>query len=239
MLLQPQMNAAVIRSRLSGVPYWFGCNLNAPPPATTITNKRYINLGWYTKKRRRPPPSNKHHYTGSSERKRDSIAKTIKKQNISKSNSNYNCYTNSNRPPFSAQLFFNPWIALADVIPTEDLLCDKVESTTRTFGIVAALMASLAAALITFNPSDGYDTQWINSEPPTPQTQTRDEIRRIDGKKDSTNDNYKIMQQPSSPQPIKRRNTLNFIEHVTYTHHVSGTSLLSTGILGHRKGKVK
>ena len=115
----------------------------------------------------------------------------------------------------------------------------KVESTTRTFGIVAALMASLAAALITFNPSDGYDTQWINSEPPTPQTQTRDEIRRIDGKKDSTNDNYKIMQQPSSPQPIKRRNTLNFIEHVTYTHHVSGTSLLSTGILGHRKGKVK
>lgn len=34
------------------------------------------------------------------------------------------------------------------------------------------------------------------------------------------------MQQPSSPQPIKRRNTLNFIEHVTYTHHVSGTSLL-------------
>ena len=109
-----------------------------------------MNQGWYTKKRRRPPPSNKHHYTGSSERKRDSIAKTIKKQNISKSNSNYNCYTNSNRPPFSAQRFFNPWIALADVIPTEDLLCDKVESTTRTFGIVAALMASLAAALITF-----------------------------------------------------------------------------------------
>ena len=43
MLLQPQMNAAVIRSRLSGVPYWFGCNLNAPPPATAITNKRYMN----------------------------------------------------------------------------------------------------------------------------------------------------------------------------------------------------
>lgn len=124
-------------------------------PKCTATSHRYHKQkihepGWYTKKRRRPPPSNKHHYTGSPERKRDSIAKTIKKQNISKSNSNYNCYTNSNRPPFSAQLFFNPWIALADVIPTEDLLCDKVESTTRTFGIVAALMASLAAALITF-----------------------------------------------------------------------------------------
>ncbi|KAL7530581.1 hypothetical protein ACHAWF_003439 [Thalassiosira exigua] len=90
------------------------------------------------------------------------------------------------------------------------MLHDKVESTTRTFGIVAALMGSLAAALLTFHPHDGHDA---NREPVKSRSK-----RRL---------TYGDDQQPFSPLPMKRRDTLGgFIEHVTYTHHVSGTSLL-------------
>ena len=81
-----------------------------------------------------------------------------KQQNIINSNQNY--YNRS--IPFSPSRFFNPWNELANIVPSEELLCDKVESTTRTFGIVAALMGSLAAALLTFNPYDGYDAQRKN-----------------------------------------------------------------------------
>ena len=99
---------------------------------------------------------------------------------------------------------------MANIVPSEELLSDKVESTTRTFGIVAALMGSLAAALLTFNPYDGYDAQRKN-EP----IKSSNNIS-MDDKRNNMNDTT----------PIKRRNTLNFIEHVTFTHHVSGTSLL-------------
>ena len=115
---------------------------------------------------------------------------------------------------FSLKRFLNPWDDLADIIPHEESLCDKVENTTRTFGIVAALMGSLAAALLTFNPYDGYDT-----------TTSREPLRDVDDECDDIT-NQQQQEQPFSPMPLKRRNTLNFIEHVTFTQHVSGTSLL-------------
>jgi len=114
---------------------------------------------------------------------------------------------------FSLSRFLNPWNDLADIIPHEETLCDKVENTTRTFGIVAALMGSLAAALLTMNPYDGYDT-----------TTSRQPLRDVDDECEGINQQQQ--QQPFSPMPLKRRNTLNFIEHVTFTQHVSGTSLL-------------
>ena len=126
---------------------------------------------------------------------------------------------------FSLKRFLNPWIDLAEVIPHEEALQERVESTARTFGIVAALIGSVAAGLLTFTPHDGYDT-----------TTTRQPARRGD---DNGMTNYmqqeetkqqllqsERQQQPFSPLPLQRRNTLNFIEHVTFTQHVSGTSLL-------------
>ncbi|KAL7532974.1 hypothetical protein ACHAXR_004971 [Thalassiosira sp. AJA248-18] len=98
------------------------------------------------------------------------------------------------------------------------MLHDKVESTTRTFGIVGALMGSLAAGLLTFNPYDGYDT---NHEPV--RTKSDDPNNKH---KNRNMDNNSL--QPFSPLPLKRRNTINFIEHVTFTHHIAGTSLLSS-----------
>ena len=124
---------------------------------------------------------------------------------------------------FSLKRFLNPWIDLAEVIPHEEALQERVESTARTFGIVAALIGSVAAGLLTFTPHDGYDT-----------TTTRQPARCGD---DNNTTNFmqqeetkqqlqSEQQQPFSPLPLQRRNTLNFIEHVTYTQHVSGTSLL-------------
>jgi hypothetical protein len=43
--------------------------------------------------------------------------------------------------------FLDPWYDLATVTKDEHTLVDKVDSVTRTFGVVAALLASLSAAL--------------------------------------------------------------------------------------------
>lgn len=116
---------------------------------------------------------------------------------------------------FSIMRFLNPWQELSNIVPSEEMLHDKVESTTRTFGIVAALMGSLAAALLTFNPYDGYDTETVRG----------DSINNSSVRSRQMSDGNS--QEPFSPlQPLKRRNTINFIEHVTFTHHIAGTSLL-------------
>lgn len=91
-----------------------------------------------------------------------------------------------------------------------------MESTTRTFGVVAALMGSLAAALLTFQPYDGYDTNREQLK--------RTRTIRFNNRTERNNDKEEEDQQPFTP--IQRRNTLGFVEHVTFTHHVSGTSLL-------------
>ena len=85
-----------------------------------------------------------------------------------------------------------------------------MESTSRTFGIVAALMGSLSAALLTINSFDGYDAGRVDLERRQRTNRTR-AGRDEDGSKNGA---------------IRRRDTLGFIEHITFTHHVSGTSLL-------------
>eukprot|EP00956_Cyclotella_meneghiniana_P043972 scaffold296297_cov70-Cyclotella_meneghiniana.AAC.1 len=108
---------------------------------------------------------------------------------------------------FSLSRFLNPWNDLSRILPSEDVLYERVESTTRTFGIVAALMGSLSAALLTMNTYDGYDTGRV-------------QVKRRTNRSGEQNDN------PYSPLSLKRRDTMSFVEHVTFTHHVSGTSLL-------------
>ncbi|KAL9183297.1 hypothetical protein ACHAXT_005084 [Thalassiosira profunda] len=124
---------------------------------------------------------------------------------------------------FSPGRFFNPWRELATVVPSEDVLSDKVESTTRTFGIVAALMGSLAACLLTFNRYDGYDAVRDGPEQRKETESNADGSGENDESNDSSsNDNSQLPLAPS----LSRRPTRNFVEHVTYTHHVAGTSLL-------------
>ena len=145
---------------------------------------------------------------------------------------------------FSPERFFNPWKTLAEICPSEDMLSDKVESTTRTFGIVSALMGSLAAALLTLNPYDGYDANRLpivssgdalHEYGPSSQKQNtstdNDDIHNhaTTNNGDTCNKNVSYGNQPPpfSPLPLKRtKTTNNFIEHVTFTHHTSGTSLL-------------
>ena len=97
------------------------------------------------------------------------------------------------------------------------MLYDKVEATTRTFGIVAALMGSLAAALFAINPYDGYDANREPvDEPSLDRSTTEDEPRH-------RNDRLP----PFSPLlPPRRRADHDFVEHVAFTQRVSETSLL-------------
>ena len=134
--------------------------------------RREILFGWAGKKRRRvggwsgSNKKNNGHNKGDTNNSNGSssqipgttgVIDTIQNDIISKTNNSNNLHG------FCPKRFFNPWHELARVVPTEEMLHDKVDSTTRTFGIVGALMGSLAAALLTFNPLvDGYDT---NREP--------------------------------------------------------------------------
>lgn len=124
---------------------------------------------------------------------------------------------------FSPARFLNPWNDLSRILPTEDILYDRVESTSRTFGIVAALMGSLSAALLTMNTYDGYDTGRVEMKRLRTDNRGRLEDGRVTilpRREEDSRDNS------SSATNIRRRDTLGFIEHVTFTHHVSGTSLL-------------
>ena len=189
------------------------CNINIIDAGTNT--KRQISLaGWYSKKKRgkgwntnstkksepqqQPGDGNKINIIHVTEKESDVIKKDI---------------IQSTQGKISLRRFFNPWMELSNIIPNEEMLHEKVESTTRTFGIVAALMGSLAAGLITFNPYDGYDTK-------------REPVRRYTNSERNNDMNDASENQPFSPLPMKRRKTLSFIEHVTFTHHVSGTSLL-------------
>lgn len=95
--------------------------------------------------------------------------------------------------------FFNPWHDLADVCE-DPVLSDKVDSVTRTFGVVAALMCSLSAALLAVNPL-----------PPEAEETSNPGHQDQNGSADS----------------VETKSTdKGLIEHVALTEHVSGTSLL-------------
>jgi len=84
--------------------------------------------------------------------------------------------------------FLNPWVDLANVTTDNTLLSFKIDSVTRTFGVVAALMSSLSAAALTVTPAA-----------------------------DDKGEDKEITISPT---------TRGLIEHVAYTNHVAGTSLL-------------
>jgi len=74
-------------------------------------------------------------------------------------------------------------------------------------------MGSLAATLITMNSYDGYDADHV-------------QVKRSRTGKAYMHGKYVKDDDPNSSTSIKRRDTIGFIEHVSFTHNVSGTSLL-------------
>jgi hypothetical protein len=183
--------------------------------STSITQSnttRQISIGW----------------GGSKSRRRRILSRSSKwrrKRNADKLFTSKPTTTNiPPNTPFSPHRFLNPWYDLSRILPTEDILYDRVESTSRTFGIVAALMGSLSAALLTMNSCDGYN---FDAGKAAMEHQQR---RRRTYNRDN-------LEEPYSPRTanIRRRDTLGFIEHVTFTHHVSGTSLLVSWGVGEER----
>jgi hypothetical protein len=77
-------------------------------------------------------------------------------------------------------------------------------------------MGSLSAALLTMNTYDGYDTGRVEMKRFRTDRSVLPKEENCDTSSALSNNDNKI----------RRRDTLGFIEHVTFTHHVSGTSLL-------------
>lgn len=102
-----------------------------------------------------------------------------------------------------ATRFLNPWVDLSVV--TDDLiLADKVESVTRTFGVVGALMCSLSAAALAVNPS-------------APANKVDDS---------SSNKNNGVTNETSVHGENQEDMISNFVKAFITTNHVAGTSLL-------------
>lgn len=101
--------------------------------------------------------------------------------------------------------FLNPWIDMANA--TDDaILAFKVESVTRTFGVMAALMASLSAAALAVTPSSTNDEDYENDE-----ALLANNIREVS----------------STEQPAQELTILeDILQHIVSSNDVAGTSLL-------------
>jgi hypothetical protein len=116
--------------------------------------------------------------------------------------------------------FLNPWKDLAEVTTDDTMLSFKIESVTRTFGVVAALMCSLSAAAIFVTPfaeeEQGTISQLVDDDDESSKNSTGDESATTTtttfGKDDNNSNNVA---------------SKSILEHVVAcTDHVSGTSLL-------------
>lgn len=118
--------------------------------------------------------------------------------------------TTTNRSPLVR--FLNPWIDMANVTD-DDILAFKVESVTRTFGVVAGLMCSLSAAAIVVTPSAA------NVDEETNEKEVLSNIQQVN---DSTTN------ATSANDQRQDENTLleSLLKYIVNTDHVAGTSLL-------------
>ena len=109
--------------------------------------------------------------------------------------------------------FLNPWIDMADVTD-DDILAFKVESVTRTFGVVAALMCSLSAAALAVMPASA----------PTEDEDLNDEEALFTNMRElSHNNNHDSIRQE---EETILESILQHLMNVMNTNHVAGTSLL-------------
>jgi hypothetical protein len=111
--------------------------------------------------------------------------------------------------------FLNPWKDLAYVTTDDTLLSFKVESVTRTFGVVAALMCSLSAAAIFVTPFAEEEEQ-----------QQRETISQLvhASENSSTAAERETTKFGIDDNGIASKSILEHV--VACTNHVSGTSLL-------------
>lgn len=100
--------------------------------------------------------------------------------------------------------FLDPWYDLAECTQ-QSVLSDRVETVTRTFGVVAALMTSLSAALLALAP-ERQDTTTGDSD-----------VSRKGKVQNAT---------IQTTNPASPRMPSNLLQHIFTTRHPPGTSLL-------------
>jgi len=126
--------------------------------------------------------------------------------------------------------FFNPWIDLANTSTDDTLLAFKIESVTRTFGVVAALICSLSAAALTVTPSAADDEPQEDCSKADDQNDSTSNGAQLSGEKEfecspqttyTNADHTKLL---AAPPNSSSRSSNSFLEH--HATHVAGTSLL-------------
>lgn len=123
--------------------------------------------------------------------------------------------------------FLNPWIDMANV--TDDaILAFKVESVTRTFGVVAALMCSLSAAALAVAPEETTTTNGavvVGTPNNNPTSDTDDESNQVHDNKHPTVSTRDFI---NNNEQEEEEVVLSMLEYILkHTHpQVAGTSLL-------------
>lgn len=134
-----------------------------------------------------------------------------------------NPYPLKPRPEFLR--YMDPWYDLATLCQRqEDLLTDKVDSATRIYGVVAALMCSLSAALLAIDFPTVCNEDHSGDGHSLPHTHHSNALQGALVRSRTRRDDNNAQTQQETPV-LRRRNS--FIEHVIdYENHAAGTSLL-------------
>ena len=119
--------------------------------------------------------------------------------------------------------FLNPWVDLSNV--TDDaVLAQKVDSVTRTFGVVAGLMCSLSAAALAVIPS--ADEEHTRGNSGISSGKNRDDLVKESQSKSAKANENNCSTGVVKGAMIRRQNTKSM--YSPNGQQVSGTSLLAT-----------
>ena len=119
--------------------------------------------------------------------------------------------------------FLNPWVDLSNV--TDDaVLAQKVDSVTRTFGVVAGLMCSLSAAALAVIPS--ADEEHTRGNNGISSGKKRDDLVKESQSKSAKANENNCSTGVVKGAMIRRQNTKSM--YSPNGQQVSGTSLLAT-----------
>ena len=121
--------------------------------------------------------------------------------------------------------FLNPWVDLSNV--TDDaVLAQKVDSVTRTFGVVAGLMCSLSAAALAVIPSADEEHSINSHNNGINSDERRDDLVKDGQSKSTKADANKYRTGVDKGAMIRRHNTKSM--YSPNGQQVAGTSLLAT-----------
>ncbi|MGK3734344.1 MAG: hypothetical protein ACI8RD_003214 [Bacillariaceae sp.] len=246
-----------------------------------VKNNAFISKRYFFSKRKRSRNTNRSTGTGGG-RSKGSLRSRIERKLLEKElasgksggqqiyiASSYATIKNPHplKPRSEIMRYIDPWYDLATLCSKksqEDILIDKVDSATRIYGVVAALMCSLSAALLAvdfpsvYNESDDdnynngdYDNNdWVDNENVDWKVsgegnynQNQNHHQSNNNQQHSYSNNALQVSTVDQKQPgestLQRKPT--FIEHVIYDYNTrsTGTSLLvSWGISKHKLSNI-